>query len=104
MTTDKLENALAFAGSDEHSGDLRTILGQAKGACRTLAKEIGRLHAVVDKQRTVIVGLVDAIKGTSVWGRHDGNCCARCDGSEYECDCGHVNLHAAVEAAEEAKG
>jgi len=43
-TTDQLENALAFAKSDKHEGEMRVILAQAKAACRTLTKEVERLH------------------------------------------------------------
>ena len=45
MTTDKLKNALAFAKSHEHWGDLRAVLAQALAACMTLAKETERLQA-----------------------------------------------------------
>jgi chromosome segregation ATPase len=53
-TTDKLENALAFAASDLHEGDVGAILMQAKVACQTLAAEIERLqclHAAVEQDR-----------------------------------------------------
>jgi hypothetical protein len=43
MTTDLLENSLAFAAT-EHEGDPRVVLNQAKAACRTLAKEVERLN------------------------------------------------------------
>ena len=48
MTTDILENALAFAASEEHSGDANVILNQALCACRTLAREVTRLQRDVD--------------------------------------------------------
>ena len=44
MTTDQLENAIAFAKSEKYDGDVQVILAQAKMACRTLTKEIERLH------------------------------------------------------------
>ena len=43
-TTEKLDNALAFAWSDLHEGDRAVILMQAKAACRTLAAEVERLR------------------------------------------------------------
>lgn len=49
MTTDVLENALAFATSKEHTGDLHLLFHLARCACRTLAKEVERLTAIVDK-------------------------------------------------------
>ncbi len=63
MTTDKLENALAFAASDEHSGDLRVILNQAKCACRTLAAELTRLRAALSETADGVT----ALPGMSVW-------------------------------------
>lgn len=44
MTTDILENAIAFAKSESHEGDVRVILEQAKAACVTLAAELERLR------------------------------------------------------------
>lgn len=44
MTTDILENALAFTAATEHEGDPRVILCQAKAACMTLAKDVERLN------------------------------------------------------------
>ena len=47
MSTDELDNAVAFANAIEHSGDPRACFVQAKAACRTLAREIERLQAIV---------------------------------------------------------
>ena len=67
-TTDKLENALAFAASDLHEGDVGAILMQAKVACQTLANEIERLQNVNDAALTaiefVLGGVVDAAVST----------------------------------------
>jgi ABC-type transporter Mla subunit MlaD len=63
MTTDKLQNALAFANADTHDGDVRAILNQAKSACRTLAGEAERLQRSMDSARQVawLEGHVDSI-------------------------------------------
>jgi hypothetical protein len=50
MTTDHLPNAIAFTLATEHEGDPRTILHQAKAACRTLLRELQTTTADRDEQ------------------------------------------------------
>lgn len=57
--------------------------------------------------RRAIVGLIEAVKGTTEWDEHN----AACGNERYgdidgidDCDCAHADLHAAVKAGEEAKG
>ena len=49
MTTTDLTHAIEFAWSDLHEGEPAVICLQAKIACRTLAKELTRLAAIVDR-------------------------------------------------------
>lgn len=54
-----------------------------------------------------IDGLIEAVKVTAEWDEHGELCCAF-DNEEFDednvCDCAHPKLHAAVRAAEAAKG
>lgn len=57
------------------------------------------------RQHTAIVGLIQAVKGTTEWDEHN----AACGNERYgdidgidDCDCAHAELHAAVQAGEEA--
>lgn len=80
MTTDDLENALAFADASRHEGSVPAILNQAKGACRTLAKEVRRLRKVLSDQAGLMDQEADDASGDNRFG--DGGffraCAADC--------------------------
>jgi hypothetical protein len=80
MTTDDLENALAFADARQHEGDMRVIVHQAKGACRTLAAEVRRLRKVLLAQAELMQHEADDAIGEGRIGDAEfcGMCAAKC--------------------------
>ena len=57
--------------------------------------------AKVERLEKAAARLIEAIKGTTEWEEHNEHCQAVL--YAIACDCGHVELHAAVKAAEAAE-
>ena len=69
--TDFLENALAFAGSNSHEGDLWPLFLQAKNATRILAEEIKRLSET-EKTKCIVADCNNLSTG-DIWARDENN-------------------------------